>query len=65
MLPKIQDYMIHQFLRKNNGKATKKEIFEALGKDDETKRIVNEKIGMMERFGLVDVKGDLVTIKKR
>lgn len=57
--------MIHQFLVKNNGKATKREILDALGKDEEARRIVEEKLSMMERFGLVTIKGDLVTLKRR
>jgi len=61
----VQDYMIHQFLMKNNGKATKQQIIEALGKSEEDKRVVREKIMMMARFGIVSIDGDLVTIKRR
>jgi len=61
----ISDYMIHQFLVKNNGKATRREILDALGKDEETRRIVEEKLSMMQRFGLVTIDGDLVALEKR
>ncbi|MEM2851436.1 MAG: hypothetical protein QXW18_06515 [Candidatus Bathyarchaeia archaeon] len=61
----VQDYMIHQFLTKNNGKAKRQEIIRALGKTEETKRIVEEKISTMARFGIVTIDGDLVTIKRR
>jgi len=57
--------VIHQFLVKNNGKATRREILDALGKDEETRRIVEEKLSMMQRFGLVTIDGDLVALKKR
>ena len=49
----------------NNGKATMQQIIEALGKSEEDKNIVEEKIMMMQRFGIVTVDGDLVTIKRR
>jgi len=55
--------MIYQFLLNRNGRARRHEIIEALGKKEEEKQIVREKISMMERFGIVTIKGDLVTIK--
>jgi len=61
----IQDYMIYEIITKNEGKATKQEILDKLGKDKETKRVVEEKLGMMERFGLISIDGNLVTLKKR
>ena len=64
-MSEVQDYMIHQFLVKNNGKATKQQILEALGKNEESKRVVREKLMMMERFGIISIKGDLVSIKSR
>ena len=64
-MSKVQDYTIHQFLMKNNGKATRQEIIHALGENEETKRIVEEKISTMARFGVITVEGDLVTIKQR
>jgi len=56
--------MIHRFLREKNGKATIQEIFNALSSNDEDKRLIIEKIRMMERFGMVTVEGNLVTIRK-
>ena len=64
-MSEVQDYMIHQFLIKNNGKAKRQEIIRALGENEETKRIVEEKITMMARFGIVTIDGDLVIIKQR
>jgi hypothetical protein len=64
-MSEVQDYMIHQFLMKNNGKAKRQEIIRALGENEETKRIIEEKITTMERFGIVTIDGDLVTIKQR
>ena len=59
----VQDYMIHQFFMKNKGKAKRQAIIRALGKNEETKRIVEEKITMMARFGIVTFEGNLVIIK--
>jgi hypothetical protein len=64
-MSEIQDYMVHQFLVKNNGKAKRQEVIRAFGENEETKRIVEEKIMMMARFGIVTVDGDLVIIKQR
>lgn len=64
-MSEVHDYMIHQFLMKNNGKATRQEIVQALGKGENAKRIIEEKISIMARFGIVTVDGDLVTIKRR
>jgi len=61
----IQDYMIYEIITQNEGKATKQEIFDKLGKDRETKRVVEEKLAMMERFGLITIDGNLVTLKKK
>jgi len=57
--------MIYEIITKNEGKATKQEILDKLGRDKETKRVVEEKLGMMERFGLISIDGNLVTLKKR
>ena len=63
-MSEVQDYTIHQFLAKNNGKATIQEIIQALGEDEETKRIIEEKISNMARFGLITIEGDMITIKQ-
>jgi len=59
----VQDYMIHKFVRERGGKASKQDIFEALGTDEETKRIIGEKLTMMARFGIITIKGDVIRIK--
>ena len=64
-MSEIQDYMIHQFLTKNNGKAKRREIIRALGTNEETKRIIEERIMMMARFGIVSIDEDTVTIKQK
>jgi hypothetical protein len=64
-MSEVQDYMIHQFLMKNSGKAKRQEIIRALGENEETKRVVEEKIMMMARFGIVTIDGDLVIIKQK
>jgi len=56
--------MIYRVINENNGKATKREILEKLGRNKETERVVEEKLSMMERFGLISIDGELVTIKK-
>lgn len=58
----IQDYMIYNVLRDRGGRATKAQIFEALGGGDEVRKVVEEKLRMMARFGLVVVEGDMVKI---
>ena len=59
----VQDYMIHKFVRERGGKALKQDIFEALGTDEETKRIIGEKLTMMARFGIITIEGDVIRIK--
>jgi len=55
--------MIHRFIKERNGKATLEEILKALSRSKEDERLINEKIRMMERFGMITVKGNVVTIK--
>ena len=59
------DHAIYQFLTENNGGATKREeLFDVFGLNEEVKRIVQEKLLMMERFGLITIQGDLITVRK-
>jgi hypothetical protein len=59
------DHVIYQFLIKNNGRATKhEELFDAFGLNEEVGRIIKEKLLMMERFGLITIQEDLITVKK-
>ena len=59
----VQDYIIHRFVRERGGKASKQEILEALGSDEESRRMIEEKLTMMERFGIVAIEGEDVRIK--
>ena len=59
----VQDYIIHRFIRESGGKATKREILEALGCDEESRRTIEAKLMMMERFGIVTIEGDIIRIK--
>ena len=61
----IQDYVIHRFIRERGGKATKKEVLEALGRDEESKRLIEEKMMMMARFGILSIDGDVVEVTKK
>ena len=55
--------MILRFIRKQGGKATKQQIFQALGSKEESKRRIEEKLTMMERFGLIIIDGEEAKIK--
>ena len=59
----IQDYVIHKFIRERGGKASKQEVFEALGIDEETRGMIEGKLRMMERSGFVMIDGDTVEMK--
>ena len=58
------DHAIYQFLTENNGGVTKREeLFDVFGLNEEVRRI-KEKLLMMERFGLIKIQGDLITVRK-
>ena len=59
----ISDYTIYKIIENQGGKTTKKHIFEALGGPEAEKRIIEEKLRTMERFGIITINGDEVTIK--
>jgi len=61
-IAEIQDYMIYRVIRDHGGRINKKQIFEALGTDDKTKKAIEEKLRMMTRFGIVVVEGQNVRI---
>lgn len=61
----VQDYIIHRFIRERGGGATKQEILEALGSDEESKRLIEEKLTMMERFGILTIDGEIVSLTQR
>lgn len=59
----VQEYKIHRFIREQGGKASKKAIYTALGDSAESRRIIDEKLSMMERFGLIIIDGEEVKVK--
>ena len=63
IMARVYEYTIHRFLRERGGSASKKEIYRALGDDDESRRLIDEKLRMMERFGLIVIDREEVNIK--
>ena len=59
----IYEHTIHRFLRERGGSASKREIYKALGDDDTSRTMIDEKLSMMERFGLVIIDGEEVKVK--
>ena len=59
----VQEYVIHRFIREQGGKASKKAIYTALGDSAESRRSIDEKLSMMERFGLIIIDGEEVKVK--
>ncbi|HDM89381.1 hypothetical protein DRO64_03150 [Candidatus Bathyarchaeota archaeon] len=62
-MSEIYEYKIHDFLRKSGGSASKEEIYKAFGGSVEAKRMIDEKLRMMERFGLITIEKDEVKLK--
>jgi len=62
-MSEIYEYKIHDFLRKSGGSASKEEIYKAFGGSIEAKRMIDEKLRMMERFGLITIEKDEVRLK--
>lgn len=63
--PRTTDHAIYQFLQRSKGRATKREeLFDVFGSNEDARRIIEDKLMTMERFGLVTIKRDLVTLKK-
>jgi hypothetical protein len=63
IMPVIYEYVIHRFLRERGGSASTKEIYKALGDDMASRGMIDEKLRMMERFGLVIIDGEQVKVK--
>ena len=62
----VYEYVILQFLRAHDGSASKKEIYKALGDDTAASRsMIDDRLRMMERFGLVMIDGEEVKIKQK
>ena len=62
-MPEIYEHAIHKFLREHGGSASKNEICKALRDDAESRRTIDEKLKMMERFGLVTFDREEVKVK--
>ena len=63
-MAEIFEHAIHRFLNEKGGRSSKEKIYEALGNDARRRKIIDEKLSMMERFGLIIVDGEEVKIKK-
>jgi hypothetical protein len=63
IMAEIYEHVIHKFLREHGGSASKNEIYKALGDDAESRRMIDEKLRMMERFGLIVIDGEKVNVK--
>jgi len=59
----VQEYVIHRFIKGQGGNASKETIYRALGEDAESRRSIDEKLKMMERFGLIIIDGEEVKLK--
>ena len=59
----VQEYVIHRFIKGQGGKTSKKAIYTALGDNAESRRIIDEKLSMMERFGLIIIDEEEVEVK--
>jgi len=62
-MAEIYEHTIYSFLRERGGSALKNEIYRALGGDAESRRRIDERLRMMERFGLIVIDGEKVKIK--
>jgi len=62
-MPEIYERVIHKFLREHGGSASKNEVYKALGGDAASRRMIGEKLRMMERFGLIVIDGEEVGVK--
>jgi len=58
----VYEHTIYRFWERG-GSASRDEIYRALGDDAESRRRIDERLRMMERFGLVVIDGEEVKIK--
>lgn len=58
IMAEIYEHTIHLFIRERGGSALKKGIYYSLGSDADSKRRIEKKLRMMERFRLVVVDGE-------
>ncbi len=61
----IREHEIYQYLLGNSEKIRIADACKALGKDEETRKSVKERLAKMARFGILDIKGDYVSIKTK
>jgi len=62
-MAEIYEHVIHRFLRERGGSASKKEIYKALGDDEASRKMIDDKLRMMERFGLIIMVEEEVRVK--
>jgi hypothetical protein len=62
-MAEIRDRDIYRFIKEGGGRATRRQIFEALGDDEESRKTIEEKLMMMARMGIVIIEGDEVRIR--
>lgn len=56
------DHMIYRFIRDRGGRATKQQIFEALGDDAGARKAIEERLRLMATYGIVKIEGDEVRV---
>jgi predicted DNA-binding transcriptional regulator len=61
----IREHEIYQYLLGNSEKIRIADACKALGKDEETRKSVKERLATMAKFGILDIKGDYVSIKMK
>ncbi len=61
----VCEHEIYQFLQKNEGKATIKDLCNAFGDNKESERAIRDKLLMMARFKMVTIEGKYVALMKR
>ena len=62
-MSKTHEHVIWRFIKDHGGRATKQQIFKALGDDEESKKTIDKKLRTMETMGIVVIEGNEVRIK--
>jgi len=62
IMAEIYEYVFHKFLREHDGSALKNEIYKVSGDGVASGRMIDEKLRMMERFGIVTINGREVKV---
>ncbi len=63
IMAEIYEYAIHKFLREHGRSALKNEIYKVLSDGVASRRMIDEKLRMMELLGLVTINGEEVKVK--